>query len=186
MRHQRWNFRVTGRMSLSACRIATVSIFCCHVAGWAAQAQEFVQGTGDVLAIPSGSNISGIGGAVGSPSRSAISSPLLPPSAPLNLPNQFTLGDVGSSAVLAGKNLSTDKSCLTARAYVRPDFADKALHQNWITAKNSCGRFIKISICYSGTPSCISIKVPPWRTESAIVGYAPSGSEVHYQINLEN
>jgi hypothetical protein len=115
-----------------------------------------------------------------------MSSALLPSSEPLNFPDQFTLGDIRSSAVLAGENLSMDKSCLTARAYVRPDFANETLHQNWITTKNGCGRFIKISICYRGTANCLSIRVPPGQTKSAIIGYAPNGSEVHYQIILEN
>jgi hypothetical protein len=173
-------------MRSSACPLTTVSIFCCLVASWAAPAQEFVQGTGDVLAIPSDSGIPGSGDAVGFLSGPALSSALPAPSDPLHLPDQFTLGDIRSSAVAAGENLSTDKSCLTARAYVRPDFANETLHQNWITAKNNCTRFIKISICYRGTANCLSMRIPPRQTKSAVIGYAPNGSEVHYQIILEN
>lgn len=173
-------------MRSSACPLTTVSLFCCLVASWAAQAQEFVQGTDDVLAIPSGSGIPGGGDAVDLLSGPAIGSALPAPSDALHFPDQFTLSNISGIAVFPGQNPSAEKSCLTAMAYMRPDIANETLHQNWITAKNGCGRFIKLSICYRGTADCFSIRVPPGQTKSAIIGYAPNGSEVHYQITLED
>lgn len=178
-------------MRSSACRRAMVWILCCLVANCllvtrAARAQEFGQATDDVLAMPSGSGGSGRGSAVDPLSGSAISSALPALSGSLKLSDQFTLSNIRGSAAFAGVNPSGDKSCLTIRAHMRPDFANKALQQNWITAKNDCGRFIKINICYHGTGSCKSIPIPPWQTESAIIGYAPTGSEVYYQISLQN
>lgn len=182
---------------------AVVSIFCCLIANWAAaQAQEFLRGSGDVPALPSNPGISGKGSATDLLPGPAIE-PALPPMGPMGLmgpmgrplnfteqftlggaQNSVTLGNTRSSAIFAGENPSSDKSCLTARAFARPDIANKNLNQNWISAKNSCGRFIKIRVCYNGSVNCISIGVAPSQTKSAIIGYAPTANPIHYQISL--
>ena len=174
-------------------RLLVIASICCFVVATSAvQAQDAVRGGDNVLAGPNGPGISmkeGVGG--------LLSGPAIRPSPTgrsLNFPDQFTLGGTQSSitlnnirtgAVFAGGS-SADRSCLTARAYIRPDIANKNLHQNWLSAKNSCGHYVKVSVCYRGSASCISIKVPPWQTKSAIIGYAPTASAMHYQINLEN
>lgn len=175
---------------------AMVSIFCCLIANWAAaQAQEFLQGSGDVPALPSNPGIYGKGSTTDLLSGPAIESALPPMGRSLNFTEQFTLGGAQNSvtlgntrrsAIFAGENPSSDKSCLTARAFVRPDIANKNLKQNWISAKNSCGRYIKIRVCYNGSINCISISVAPSQTKSAIIGYAPTANPIHYQISLVN
>jgi hypothetical protein len=180
--------------------VVTVSIFCSLIASSAAaQVPESLPRSGNVLAVPSDPNMSVKEGAAGplsgSVSGPAIGSVSLPASGSLNFTDQFTLSSTQSSVLLgnapstgisAGENASPDKSCLTARAYIRPDIANKNLHQNWISAKNGCGRYIKIKVCYYGTASCIPINVPPWQTKSAIIGYAPTAKPMHYRISLEN
>lgn len=178
--------------SIAALMIA--SICCCIVANWAAQAQQPVRRVGEVSTGPDGPGISVEGGATGGLLGSAIRSapPLTDRS--LSFSDQFTLSSTQSSVTLnnarrgsifAGGNSSADKSCLTVRAYMRPDIADKNLHQNWLSASNGCGRNVKISVCYRGSVSCISISISPWHTKSAIIGYAPSATPMHYQISVE-
>lgn len=182
-------------MSAAARLLMIVSVFCCLIAGLAAYAQEPLQGAGDVLAGPDGPGISVKEGATGLLSGPAIGSASPPAARSLNFSDQFTLGgtqssvtlnNTRSSSIFAGENSSADKSCLTMRAYVQPDIANKNLHQNWLSAKNSCGRSVKISVCYRGSVSCISISVPAWQTKSAIIGYAPTATPIHYQISLGN
>lgn len=180
-------------MRLTARLLTMVPLFCCLLASWAAQAQESVQGLRDFLAGPSGSGISVKGAATGPLSGPAIGSTSPPPGRPLNFPDQFTLSStqssvtLGDGSIFAGeKPSSAVKSCLVVRAYVRPDIANKNLHQNWISAKNSCSHDIKIKICYLGSANCISINVPPWQTKSAIIGYAATANPIHYQISLGN
>lgn len=190
--------RVEGKMRLTGPILTIVSIFCC-LATWAAQAQESLQRSGDFLARPSGPARSVQGGAagllLGPVSGPAIGSTLPATSRLLNFSDQFTLGGTQSSvtlsitrssAIFAGEKPSADKSCLAVRAYVRPDIANKNLHQNWISAKSSCGRDIKINVCYLGSANCILMNVPPWQTKSAIIGYAATASPMHYQISLVN
>ena len=173
------------------------SACCCLLASLVAQAQESLQRSGDFLAGPSGPGMSASAPAAGLLSQPvlgpAVGSTSRPPSRPF--PHQFTLsntqssvllGNAGNAGVFAGEKPLADKPCLTIRAYVRADIANKNLHQNWISAKNSCGRDIKINICYLGSASCISVSVPPWETKSAIIGYAPTGTPIHYQIGLQN
>lgn len=180
-------------MKSSARLLMIVSIGCCVIATSAVQAQDAGRGRDSVLAGPNGPGISMKDGVADLLSAPAVKS--LPTGRLLNFPDQFTLGGAQSSitlnnirtgAVFAGGNSSTDRSCLTARAYMRPDIANKNLHQNWLSAKNSCSHYIKVSVCYRGSASCISISVPPWQTKSAIIGYAPTASVMHYQINLDN
>lgn len=170
-----------------------VSIFCCLIASWAAAQAQQLQGSGNVPALPSDPSISGKGSATDLLSGAPIDSASPPMGRPLNFTDQFTLGgaqssvtlgNIRGSAIFGGENPPADKSCLTARAYVRLDIANKNLKQNWISAKNSCGRYIKIRVCYSGSANCISIGVPPSQTKSAIIGYAPTANPVHYQISL--
>ena len=180
-------------MRSTARLLVIVSICCCVIATSAVQAQDAVRGGANVLAGPDGPGIPMKEGVAG-----LLSGPAIRPSPPgrsLNFPDQFTLGGTRSSitldnirtgALFAGGTSSADRSCLTARAYMRPDIANKNLHQNWLSAKNSCSHYIKVSVCYRGSASCISIKVPPWQTKSAIIGYAPTASVMHYQINLDN
>jgi hypothetical protein len=185
----------------STARLFTMaSIFCCLIASWAvARAQDSLQGSGDILGIPRDPGISVKGGPTG-----LLSDPILGPAigstspasgTSLNLPEQFTLSNTQSivtlsitpgSAISAGENPSANKSCLLARAYIRPDIVNKNLHQNWISAKNNCDRYIKIKVCYHSTASCIPISVPPRQTKSTIIGYAPTANPIHYQISLEN
>src|SRR5271168_5094721 len=106
MPHRRWNLRREGRMRSSAFPLTTVSIFCCLVASWAAQAQEF-----DVSATPSGPGIPGSGDAVDLLSEPATRSALPAPSDPLQLPDQFTLSNNSVIDVFAGQNPSAEKSC---------------------------------------------------------------------------
>lgn len=184
-------------MRLTARFFAMVSIFCCLIASWAAAQAQELQGSGNVPALPSDPGMSGKGSATdllsGPISGPAIESASPPTGRPLNFTDQFTLGgaqssvtlgNIRGSAIFGGENPSADKSCLTARAYVRPDIANQNLKQNWISAKNGCGRYIKIRVCYRGSANCISIGVPPSQTKSAIIGYAPTKNPVHYQISL--
>ena len=186
-------------MRLAAPVLTIVSIFCCLLAAGAAQAQASSQRSGDFLAGPSGPGNSMEGDVAGllsgSVSGPAIGSTLPALGRSLNPSDQFTLGGTqssvtlnitGGSAIFAGEKPAADKSCLAARAYIRPDIVNKNLHQNWISAKNICGRYMKIKVCYLGTESCIPIDVPPWQTKSAIIGYAPTAKPIHYQISLEN
>lgn len=186
-------------MRLAAPILTIVSIFCCLLATAAARAQESLQRSDDFLAGPSGRGQSVKGDVAGllsgSVSGPAIGSTLPAIGRSLNPSDQFTLGGTLSSVTLnitrsspifAGEKPAADKSCLAARAYIRPDIVNKNLHQNWISAKNSCGRYMKIRVCYLGTESCIPIDVPPWQTKDAIIGYAPTAKPIHYQISLEN
>jgi hypothetical protein len=137
------------------------SICCCLLAGWGAQAQD-------------ASSLTGM--------RSNFSDQFTLSSTQ----SSVTLSNIRSGVIATGKNPSIGKSCLAARAYVRPEIVNKELYQNWISAKNSCGSEIKISVCYLGTSSCISINVPPWQTKSTIIGYAPTATPIHYRIGLVN
>lgn len=179
-------------MRLAAPILTIVLIFCCLLATWAARAQESLAGPGDPGRSVKGDAAGLLSGPVLGP---AIRSTLPPMGRSLNLSNQFTLGGTESSvtlsitrssAIFAGEEPSADKSCLTARAYIRPDIVNKNLHQNWISAKNTCGRYVKIRVCYLGTESCIPIDVPPWQTKNAIIGYAPTAKPIRYRISLEN
>jgi hypothetical protein len=182
-------------MRSTASLAIVISAFLCVLASSAAQAQESAQRSDDLLAAPIGPGIPARGGVAGPLSGPAIDSTSPAIGRALNSPDQFTLGNTQSSitlsnirsrAVRASEKPSADNSCLTVRAYVRPDIANKNLHQNWISAKNNCDRDIKINICYLGSANCISVKVPPWQTKSAIIGYAPTANPMHYQISLEN
>jgi hypothetical protein len=186
-------------MRVTASILALVSIFCCLLATGAAKAQEFLQRSGDFSAGPSGPGKSVKGDVTdllsGPVSGPAIGSTLPAIGRSLNPSDQFTLGGTQSSVTLditrsspifAGEKPAADKSCLAARAYIRPDIVNKNLHQNWISAKNSCGHYMKIRVCYLGTENCIPIDVPPWQTKNAIIGYAPTAKPIHYQISLEN
>jgi hypothetical protein len=178
----------------SVARLLIVAVCCCVIASWTAQAQQPVQRAGDVSAGPDGPGISMKEGATGSLLGPAIGSASPPTGGSLNFPNQFTLSGIQSSVTLndarssssfGGEGSSADKSCLTARAYTRPDIANKNMHQNWLSARNGCSHNVKISVCYRGSVSCISISIPPWQTKSAIIGYAPTASPTHYQISFE-
>lgn len=168
------------------------SICCCVIASWAVQAQE---ATRRADTWPNGTGISMNEGAAGLLSGPPIGSASSTTGGSLRFSDQFTLGgtqnsvtldNFRSSSISVGGNSSANKSCLTVRAYTRPDFANKNLHQNWLNAKNGCGQHIKVSVCYRGSASCISISVPPWQAKSAIIGYAPTATPMHYQIKLEN
>jgi hypothetical protein len=189
-------------MSLTA-RLRTMAwICCCLLASWGAQAQESAKRSGDFLAGPGDLGISAKGGTSRLLSGPAIGSISLPADRSLNFPHEFTLGsaqssvtlgnssvtpgNTGNGGVFGGEKPSADKSCLAVRAYMRPDIANKNLHQNWISANNTCSRGIKIRICYLGSANCISVNVSPWQTKSAIIGYAPTSTPIHYQISLEN
>ena len=182
-------------MNSTARLLTIVSIFCCVIASVAAHAQEPLQGAGNVLAGPDGSGMQVKEGATGLLSGPAIGSASPPVGRSLNFSDQFTLGgtqsnvtlnNIRSGSIFAGENSSAEKSCLTARAYMQADIANKNLNQNWLSAKNNCGRPIKISVCHRGSVSCISINVPAWQTKSAIIGYATTATPIHYQISLGN
>lgn len=179
-------------MRSTARPLTMITLLCCLVANWAARAQEPLQGSSDVAALPSSSGASATGGAAALLSVPATIG--IGPATSGPLPGQFTpsnarIGTPRTGAILAGKNSSAaGDPCLTAKAYTRPDFATKNLQQNWISAKNTCGRYIKISVCYAGTENCASISVPPWQTKNVILGYAPrlGAGMIHYHISLEN
>jgi hypothetical protein len=184
-------------MRLVARFLAMVSACCCLLASLAAQAQESLQRSGTFLPGPSDLGMSAKGPAAGLLSEPALGSAIGSTSRPAGglFPHQFTLSgtqssvllsDTGNGGVFAGEKPLAEKSCLAVRAYARADIANKNLHQNWISAKNSCGRDIKINIFYLGSASCISVSVPRWQTKGAIIGYAPTATPIHYQISLAN
>jgi hypothetical protein len=183
-------------MRLTARFLTTVSACCCLLASLVAQAQESSRRSDSFLPGPSDLGMSAKGPAAGLLSEPALGSAIGSTSRPAGRPffHQFTLSstqssvllsDIGNGGVFAGEKPLADKPCLAVRAYIRTDIANKNLHQNWISAKNSCGRDIKINICYLGSASCILVSVPPWGTKSAIIGYAPTAAPIHYQISLE-
>lgn len=184
-------------MRLTARPLTMASACCCVLASLAAQAQESLQRSDGFLAGPSGLGMSAKAPAAGLLSEPTIGPAIGSMSPPAGRPfsQQFTLGgtqssvllgDTGHGGVFAGAKPLAAKSCLGIRAYVRADIANKNLHQNWISAKNGCGRDIKINICHLDSANCISVSVPRWQTKSAIIGYAPTATPVHYQIRLQN
>jgi hypothetical protein len=191
--------RARNSMRSAFHRLTTALVSGCLVANWAAQAQETRQGLAGLFSTPSDQGIGAIGNGVdllpGPNSGPAIGSASSLPRASVNFADQFTLsrahpnvtiGNSRSSGNVTSAGLSSDKSCLVAKAYMRTDFGNKNLHQNWINAKNDCDHYIKISVCYQGTASCTVIDVPAWQTKTAIIGYATLASEVHYHISVQD
>jgi hypothetical protein len=84
---------------------------------------------------------------------------------------------------LAGHAGLNGKPCLSIEGYVKTQIINKDIYEHWIRARNSCGQYIKIRVCYRKSESCISMNVPPWESENAVLGIAPKAPDFQYLVN---
>jgi hypothetical protein len=57
---------------------------------------------------------------------------------------------------------------------VKPELANKNLYEHMIKASNDCGQNIKVQVCYYKTDDCILMSVPPWESQTSILGIFPA------------
>jgi hypothetical protein len=65
------------------------------------------------------------------------------------------------------------KPCIDLGSYAKPEIINKKLFEHWITATNSCGQHIALQVCYHESSDCIVMKVPPWESQSSVLGIYP-------------
>jgi hypothetical protein len=68
----------------------------------------------------------------------------------------------------------TGKPCLAIQGYAKPEVVNKNIYQHLIRAANNCSQIIKVQVCYYGTQNCITITLPPYASESSILGIFPA------------
>ena len=98
---------------------------------------------------------------------------LLPPiGAPLSAPVLVHRGPTG-------------QPCLTFQSFSRAQTLNKKIYEHWVRAKNSCGKFIKVQVCYYHTDDCITMNVAPWEDKEAVLGIYPSLQEFRFETKEE-
>jgi hypothetical protein len=66
-----------------------------------------------------------------------------------------------------------EKACIALESYSKSEVVNKKLFEHWITATNNCGQHIELKVCYHQSSDCIVMKVPPWESQSAVLGIYP-------------
>jgi hypothetical protein len=74
----------------------------------------------------------------------------------------------------------TGKACVKVDKSVKAETLNPDIFQHWITATNSCGELIRMKVCYYQTQDCISVTVPPWGHQAAILGIFPALNTFRY------
>jgi hypothetical protein len=78
-------------------------------------------------------------------------------------PNQVAKVHIGSNG----------KPCIALGSHSKSEIVNKNLFEHWITATNSCGQHIELRVCYHESSDCIVMKVPPWESQSSVLGIYP-------------
>lgn len=99
--------------------------------------------------------------------------------ATLPLPDGSRIGDDGPGGQV-GLN---GRPCLSVEGYVKTQVINKDIYEHWIRARNGCGRYIKIRVCYPESETCILMNVPPWESQNAVLGIAPKAPYFQYLLS---
>jgi hypothetical protein len=75
------------------------------------------------------------------------------------------------------------RPCLSVEGYVKTQIINKDIYEHWIRARNSCGQYIKIRVCYPESETCIVMNVPPWESQNAVLGIAPKAPYFQYLLS---
>lgn len=75
----------------------------------------------------------------------------------------------------------TGSPCLALEAYAKAQTTNKNIFEHWIGARNSCGQYIKVKVCYYQTQDCIVMDVPPWDRQDSVLGIFPALSEFRFE-----
>ena len=73
------------------------------------------------------------------------------------------------------------KPCITVSGVTKPQIINPDIMEHWVSATNSCGRRIKLHICYYGTQHCVEVDAPPWERKDVVLGIFPALREFRYQ-----
>jgi hypothetical protein len=68
----------------------------------------------------------------------------------------------------------TGKPCLTIGTHVQPQTLNPHIVEHWVGASNSCGKNIKVQVCYYGSQDCITMDVPPYGRQDSVLGIYPA------------
>jgi hypothetical protein len=73
-------------------------------------------------------------------------------------------GNIFPSANDAGRHhmSPTGKPCLALSGFAKAQAINPHIFEHWVGATNSCGKDIKLQVCYAKSLDCIAMDVPPW------------------------
>lgn len=75
----------------------------------------------------------------------------------------------------------TGKPCLTVNGDAHAQTINPHIFEHFITAKNSCGQVIKLSVCYRGSDRCVPMTVPSYSRQSTILGIEPATAMFRFE-----
>jgi hypothetical protein len=74
----------------------------------------------------------------------------------------------------------TGKPCLALQGDAQAQAINKNIFEHRVTAKNNCGRNIKVKVCYHNSQDCIIMDVPPWGRRDSVLGIYPALKDFRY------
>jgi hypothetical protein len=76
----------------------------------------------------------------------------------------------------------TGKPCLSVFGSAQRQLVNTNLYDHLIMATNTCGRPIKMDVCYYGTDHCISMQVPAMDRKEAMLGILPAMKDFRFEF----
>jgi hypothetical protein len=75
------------------------------------------------------------------------------------------------------------KPCLTVEGMARPHIANPNLYDHIISTSNTCPQRLKMRVCYSNSPECISVEVPGRDRKEVLLGTLPSIKDFSFEFH---
>jgi hypothetical protein len=93
-------------------------------------------------------------------------------------PNDLKSGNVVLPSNFSRRHLDwAGKPCLSLNGSAKAQTLNPHIFEHWVSAANSCGQQIKVSVCYKGTDDCIAMSVPPWGRQDSVLGIFPASGD---------
>ncbi len=93
-----------------------------------------------------------------------------------------TSGIFGDAKELAKRHYGLGgKPCITVAGATKSETINQNIMEHWVSATNSCGQHIKLTICYYKTQHCVTVDVPPWGRRDSVLGIFPALREFRYE-----
>jgi hypothetical protein len=68
----------------------------------------------------------------------------------------------------------TGKPCISTVGDARSEIINPQIYQHIVIATNTCGKIIRLHVCYYKSEHCISVHVPAYSTREAVLGIMPA------------
>jgi hypothetical protein len=77
----------------------------------------------------------------------------------------------------------TGSLCLSVTGQARPHFANTAVYDHVITAKNNCAQRITIRVCYYKSMECMPMEIPGGERKEMVLGTLPGVGAFRFEFH---